>query len=487
MGPVEQPTTEPSPQPRWRAPQRALCGVVALALAAVAVVLLIPVVSAVIPGKIDRPRPIAGRVDPLGIIRLPQPADENVFTGFPLTPRLGFVGAEACRECHEEKMNGFEATGHHRSSELASEESIDARFREKMGTVRSNVPALHYLLEDRDDGFYQTAVVESKLEKYRHSERFDLVIGSGNKGETYTYYRGNQLYQLPLAYVRELDDWTGNPGLNEAFAHYSRRVTAACMFCHSTCFDDTVPLSEHGKPGHVIVGISCERCHGPGKEHVEHHRQHRDDATARHILNPSTLPRLRQLDICGQCHSGSIVVDSAFRPGDVLADFIRHRSERKGAADGAIASSQPTDDFHGLNQLAQLAKSRCYQKSDDMTCTTCHNPHVDEHGKIELFSKRCQACHEPEACDMHLSLGERIASNCIDCHMPSKTDRSLTMPSAEHPTYSPTMHDHVIGRNREIGERIRDSWLRGTKNGRGSLGVPRTSGQKQNGAGEKAR
>jgi hypothetical protein len=432
---------------------------VALALGAAALIVLLPLAARWNPPHESR-QPAPAVADAAGIIRLPGPEDTAPFPGPALRRSQGYLGAEACRECHAEKVAGFVETGHYRSTELAGEDSIDARFGGEASTVRSKEPTLRYVLEKQGGGFFQTAVVRTPRGEVRHSERFDVVIGSGIKGETYAYYRGNQLFQLPLAYVSELDDWTGNPGLAEGMAHYWRRVKPTCMFCHATCFDDKAPLAEHGKPEHIIVGISCERCHGPGREHAEHHRAHPDETAARHIVNPGGLSQLRQLDICGQCHAGSAtVVDPAFRPGDDLADFVLEGIENVRGEEAGQDSGAPQG-FHGLNQFAQLKNSPCFQNSPEMTCTTCHNPHVSEVGKIEQFSKRCQECHEAEACHLHLTLGQRIESNCIDCHMPSKTDHSLEMLSADHPTYSPKMHDHRIGRHREIGERIRDEWLR---------------------------
>jgi hypothetical protein len=37
-----------------------------------------------------------------------------------------------------------------------------------------------------------------------HTERFDYVIGSGGKGQTYLYWKGDLLFQLPVSYWTEL-------------------------------------------------------------------------------------------------------------------------------------------------------------------------------------------------------------------------------------------------------------------------------------------
>src|SRR5271168_1359854 len=72
--------------------------------------------------------------------------------------------------------------------------------------------------------------------------------------------------------------------------------------------------------------------------------------------------------------------------GESLADTIKLQRPAPGAS----------VDVHG-NQVALLARSRCYQSSPTMTCSTCHDEHAPEHAAAS-YSNQCLTCHEPDKC-----------------------------------------------------------------------------------------
>jgi hypothetical protein len=82
--------------------------------------------------------------------------------------------------------------------------------------------------------------------------------------------------------------------------------------------------------------------------------------------------------------------------------------------------SGATLDVHG-NQVGLLNASKCYRLSD-MDCSSCHNVHVKETRKMEVFSARCMTCHKEGTdafCKQVPVAGLVLTKNCIDCHMPS--------------------------------------------------------------------
>ncbi len=52
-------------------------------------------------------------------------------------------------------------------------------------------------MEKRDSGFYQVAYYKGDP---KITGRFDIVVGSGSKGQTYITRYKNELYQLPVSY-----------------------------------------------------------------------------------------------------------------------------------------------------------------------------------------------------------------------------------------------------------------------------------------------
>src|SRR5262245_7886833 len=126
------------------------------------------------------------------------------------------AGTEECLSCHKSYRTYF-TTAHSRTSRVASRDSILGKFDD---VLKTSEPELYYRLEARSDGFFQTAIVGSSP---TISRRFDLVIGSGRKGQTYLYWdKNDQLFQLPVSFWTELNTWVHSPGYDDRVVNFSR-------------------------------------------------------------------------------------------------------------------------------------------------------------------------------------------------------------------------------------------------------------------------
>ena len=229
-----------------------------------------------------------------------------------------------------------------------------------------------------------------------------------------------------------------SPGYPDGMAIFARPIQPRCLECHSTRFEAVTEAPDnyrYRREGYLL-GVTCERCHGPGGDHVDHHREHPQDEDARHIVHPGLLPRERLLNVCAQCHAGGgrpLQPAFSFRPGVPLADYL--------ALEGSEASARRG--VHSNNQLPRLAESRCFSESPSMSCVTCHNPHRHEHGDVALFSQRCQKCHEVQDCAVEPRLGDRIGSQCVECHM-ARVDDHPTRIQSSSGSAAPLIRDHFI-------------------------------------------
>ena len=348
-----------------------------------------------------------------------------------------YIGPEACKACHVDNYEGFIQTAHHITSQLPDSLTIAGDFAPEAATMFTRNKSLWFEMSVGDDGFYQTANIWENGELYEHRERFDIVTGSGKIGQTYLYWKENRLFQLPISYWADSDKWINSPGYLDGKAVFNRPVGPRCMECHATYFEaDDYERNVYATEG-FILGISCERCHGPGLKHANYQAQNPDSEAARHITHPGRLPRQRSIEICAQCHSGPGIkhgLPFTYRPGEPLDDYIEPESQEK----------QNKIGVHSNNQVARLSQSTCFQQSDDMTCATCHNPHAPERGEKSLFSGRCLECHVTDDCGMEEELGATIGDNCIDCHMPERLDATTRVQNATGMD-RPSMPDHLIG------------------------------------------
>ena len=350
------------------------------------------------------------------------------------TPQSRYIGDQKCLSCHQDYKT-YLATAHHRTSQLATRETIAGKFTPGDNILKTSEPELHYRMETRDDGFYQTAVLGTPPDIATMTQRFDLVVGSGRKGQTYLYWdKSDQLFQLPVSYWTELGKWVPSPGYDDKVVNFSRPVLPRCLECHASSFLPVAGSQTNNRyaRSNYIVGISCERCHGPGLEHAEINSKSAKP-TAQAIVNPAKLSRTRQMDLCSLCHGGiGVAKASAFSyvSGDDLGKFLQLENPKP---------DEPLD-VHG-NQVALLERSRCF-KDSQMTCSTCHNVHRPQRD-VKDFSERCMSCHKIESCGLFPTAGRKIVKRCVDCHLPNQTS-NVIVSSNDGVQVRPRVRNHWI-------------------------------------------
>ena len=332
-----------------------------------------------------------------------------------------FIGSAACQACHAAIYADHIHTAHYLDSRPAAAEFIKGSFKGDKSRFVLN-DHMEVRMEKKAGRFYQTSLLNGTPTE---SEAFGIVIGSGRKGQTYLYWDGNRLFQLPVSYFVPLDSWCNSPGYPRNFAYFGKQIHGQCMECHGT-YAKTAELEGQGTvfdSTSILYGIDCERCHGPASLHVAWQTAHPTERTGKYIINTRQLPRQRRLDACALCHSGfrnQQIPSFTFQPGDTLDNFSTAKYDTAATA---------TLDVHG-NQYGLLTASKCFRMSDQLDCSSCHNPHVNEHGKMELYSQRCSTCHGgagQHSCSLPQVKTMGLTSNCIDCHMPALPSNAITL------------------------------------------------------------
>jgi len=353
----------------------------------------------------------------------------------------GFVGPEQCQECHREKYQSFLSTGHYKTCRPVNESTIDGIFEPGGNRFQTSDPNVSFEMIRRGDEFLQRA----HFFDWSFEVPMEIIMGSSKMAQTYLYWHKDGLYQHNVTHITDGDQWINSPGYIDGDAAYARPIPQRCLDCHMTYFDFRGNTNRY-TPGSMIMGVTCERCHGPAKDHVDFHRENQDAREAVGITNPADLERQLQMDICGQCHGGSRELKGdalSFRPGDPLEDHYYPPDEEADAKNSV----------HTSNQLNRLSQSECFLQSQ-MTCIDCHDPHHNERGNEVLFSSRCMKCHESESdCGYFPHEGVNFAENCIDCHMPRRATEDLRLKSVQGDVFPP-LRDHYIRVDETATERF---------------------------------
>jgi hypothetical protein len=344
-------------------------------------------------------------------------SDENPVLADPAP----FVGSASCAACHPEEFQAQQKSRHARTFQRASQlrefvppdmplpDPVDARITH---TIRRNTGRLEQRTQT-PDRVYEAVV--------------DYTFGSGDRGKTLVGHDlSGHMYELRMSVYLEKtpkpmwDITSGHPlhpAADQDFLGLPLGTDAVrrCFACHVTN-----PQAQFEIPGPESAdnSIGCEKCHGPGGNHLLAVKSKFPDLA---IARPALASGARVVQICAQCHSP--------RGKPVLPE-----------------------DPHSIRfQGTTLTWSRCYTESNDrLDCATCHNPHRNVSTTTEHYEAKCLVCHSHNPTKNAGGTKERLrrfdltniplaascpinpATGCISCHMPSVQGTVPHSPFTDH-------------------------------------------------------
>ncbi|MEM1206894.1 MAG: tetratricopeptide repeat protein [Acidobacteriota bacterium] len=395
------------------------------------------------------------------------PRTARTAMGFEVTAgaAAGYVDDRACAVCHGDLARSYSEVGMARAFAPAADARVIETYAEApLASMPSHPTAAelgkasyvhepsgrHYQMLRGDDGgitFRRWQVAADGDPIHLYERRVDWVLGSGHTSRTYLVHDpSGEMYQLPISwYTQDGGHWAMAPGF-EAADHLGlgRRVRRECMFCHNAYPEVPAGSDGYGQPHtfptELPAGIGCQRCHGPGADHVEVAARGDFDNLPATIVNPARLaPELRH-QVCYGCHLQPSVAlmgvrkfgrdDYSFRPGEWLHDFLVPMDPE---AEGQDRSQRFEINHHAY----RLEQSACFVASGaQLGCTTCHDPHrkVPPAQRAAHYRRACQTCHQPDACDLERMTGDAraealaggiAADDCASCHMPRRRTQDV--------------------------------------------------------------
>jgi tetratricopeptide (TPR) repeat protein len=208
----------------------------------------------------------------------------------------------------------------------------------------------------------------------------------------------------------------------------ARDGVAKCLYCHTT---NARTGREPTGPETSDRAVGCERCHGPGGNHLKAVAGGLSDAA---IANPARAsPAIVTSQQCNDCH--------------ILGPYVRDK------------------DKYGpewvRSQGVGWTKSRCNTASDGaFGCVTCHDPHRGARALGTAgYDNKCLGCHArasrtAQQPDSHAVAGtgaghsRRVcpvepAKGCVSCHMPKVQVGVLHLDLTDHYIRVPRQSDRA--------------------------------------------
>ena len=240
------------------------------------------------------------------------------------------------------------------------------------------------------------------------SERLSVEfgLGSGTHGVSFitTAHGPGDLTDPPgiehrLSYIVPTGKMEITPGqektdpkwLRTGPGFFGRGMTAdqvrACLACHTTL--TSRKQADHVDTATLVPNVSCERCHGPGRDHVEAARNGKSDDLKMPMID--LTDQHSQVQQCGECHRLPSSIDPAsLRPGN--PSIVRFPS-------------------------VGLSLSPCFQNGlGTLKCTSCHDAHARASHDQAAYVAVCLQCHQPAGARRACPVSPR--EDCVRCHMP---------------------------------------------------------------------
>ncbi|HKI16235.1 MAG TPA: hypothetical protein VKA15_00060, partial [Isosphaeraceae bacterium] len=276
--------------------------------------------------------------------------------------------------------------------------------------------------ETRQNDRVQSAIVAYA---FGSLDRYFSLVGPDDSGHPYILRLSHYDTGRDAGWLRTTGHTADASGGNDFLGKALDAVDGIqkCLFCHAT---DPKAVIDHSGPVANDRAIGCERCHGPGGNHLLAVAAKFPDLAIANATEATAAGRLR---VCGQCHS--------------------YHQE---------LALPRTDPFWIRFQGTALPWSRCYTESGGaFDCMTCHDPHHDSDRSDAQYNERCLSCHAGDRSDPKLGatrrpkrLAGRLAGTeheesgggptcpinpshgCVACHMPPFQSKPIHATFTDH-------------------------------------------------------
>jgi hypothetical protein len=358
-----------------------------------------------------------------------------------------YVGANACLGCHAEIHARWDASRHSKMVRPASPEGVRGDFSVKEVTLRDEA----YRFEAKDGKYF---ITESRLLGKKTRHRILYTLGNRRIQHYLTRLEDGRVVVLPPSWDVLRKEWFHNMEIVGPEPENGMAVQVwnlNCFGCHVSQEERNFDLETRTyDTDWVDFGTSCERCHGPGSDHVELYTNPQGpQAGARDsaIVVQTRLDPVRNTTVCAQCHSLRDAISLDFTAGSNYYDHFLPQLEYGLPQDHDPAWYVDGSTRRFSSDTLGLWLSRCFLEGG-VTCVDCHtDPHDTEIEKNPGIrpeaSAICTRCHEGIGKDVaaHSRHSESSAgSSCVECHMPRNVvsikakirDHGISLPAPEN-------------------------------------------------------
>ena len=324
-----------------------------------------------------------------------------------LEPSL-YVGEKACAPCHS-KIFEDSNRNRHTQSYIHGKDLLSLPLPEKPLADPSDPSVTHAYKKVNDH-----IEVETKVGSELFKAVVDYAFGTPDRYVTMTKRDDAGTYRAcRLSYYHEptTEGWdlsagdAVDPGTTGKYLGKPVAMQGGvmrCLYCHTT---NTRSGKNRVGPETADRAIGCERCHGPGGNHIAAIAASFPDLAIANVKKESAEEVTK---LCADCHN--------LNPPEVMISTPR------------------TDPGWVRSPGVTLTWSRCYTESGGgLTCLTCHDPHQSARDSVAASLKACLDCHSGGTKGQPRKVCRvNPTGDCLSCHMPPVPNKSLHLSLTDH-------------------------------------------------------
>lgn len=340
-----------------------------------------------------------------------QPATE-----LSLVQENGYVGSEACRECHPQAFEQWKQSDHFKAMQIATDSTVLGNFNNVTYTA-DGVTSRFFKKENQffihtedENGAYRDFQVYYTFGYYPLQQY--ITQAQGGRWQVFRQSWDSRKNRWFHQYEKQKiphDDWlhwTGN----------AQNWNMMCASCHSTNLKKNYnPETDTYHTTYSELTVGCEACHGQGKAHTQLMKSSPQWEKNKNLLieKSTEMTQNQVLGMCFSCHArrGELTQFHTTSP-EILDNYIPEIP----AVEIYFPDGQAQDEVY---KYTSFLESKMYQQG--VSCTDCHHAHT---GKLKKEGNSlCLQCHTPNyATPEHTHHKENTpASDCRSCHMPTRT------------------------------------------------------------------
>jgi len=330
-----------------------------------------------------------------------------------------FVGAKTCETCHNKAYGEWEKSDHYHAMAVANAKNVRGNF----NNIIFRRKGITYRFYKNDENYMVRTMGPDR--KY-HAYKIVYTFGWTPLQQYLIRFPKGKYQALTVAWDTKKKRWFSlYPHLKiktDDFLFWTNGAmnwNTMCADCHSTnLHQNYVAKSDSFHTTFSGINVSCEACHGPGRQHVDYisslHGNKPDLKIVRQSLKMTAgTPSRKLVDECARCHSRREQITKAYnRRGTFLDHYdpdLPHPPNYY--ADGQIKSE---DYVYG-----SFLQSKMYHAG--IACINCHDPHT--YHLVATGNKLCVRCHSSRRFNTTAHTHHKLntpAAKCVNCHMTGK-------------------------------------------------------------------